>query len=162
MSKFPIFIERILSHEGGYVNHPNDPGGETQWGISKRSYPNVNIKTLTRAEAIKLYERDFWTPVAGDWLPESVSYQALDGAVNSGMENAVRWLQRAARVADDGHAGPVTRAALKTTSEADLLLRFNGARLRFLTGLSTWSSFGKGWARRIADNLEYGAQDNRD
>lgn len=161
-SKFPIFIERILASEGGYVNHPNDPGGETNWGIAKRSYPNVDIKRLTRAEAIKIYERDFWNPVAGDWLPESVSFQALDAAVNSGMGNAIRWLQRAADVADDGVAGPVTREALRTTSESDLLLRFNAARLRFLTGLSTWNTFGKGWARRIADNLEHGATDNRD
>lgn len=162
MSKFPIFIERILSHEGGYVNHPQDPGGETNWGIAKRSYPNVDIKRLTRAEAIKIYERDFWTPVAGDWLPESVSFQALDAAINHGMGNAIRWLQLSAGVADDGVAGPVTRAALKATSEADLLLRFNGHRLIFYTYLSTWQTFGKGWARRIGENLLTASKDNRE
>lgn len=161
MSRFPVYIERVLGHEGGYVNHPADPGGETQWGIAKASYPNVDIKALTRAQAVEIYRRDFWERVHAEELPPALGFQALDAAVNHGTGNAVRWLQRAAGVADDGFFGPVSRAAIKAASENDLLLRFNAVRLDFYTRLSTWPTFGKGWARRIAGNLLYAAEDNQ-
>ena len=158
--RFADFINRILSHEGGYVNDPRDPGGETQWGISKRTYPTVNIKTLTRDQAISLYKRDFWDASKAASLPPSVGFQLLDAAVNSGIGQATRWLQRAARVADDGRIGPATLAAIKAADPNDLVLRFLAERLEFMTGLKTWATFGKGWARRIAQNLKYGAEDN--
>jgi lysozyme family protein len=158
--RFADFINRILSHEGGYVNDPRDPGGETQWGISKRTYPTVNIKTLTRDQAIALYKRDFWDASKASSLPPSVGFQLLDAAVNSGIGQATRWLQRAARVADDGRIGPATLAAIKAADPNDLVLRFLAERLEFMTGLKTWTTFGKGWARRIAQNLKYGAEDN--
>ena len=82
---FRDYIERVLSHEGGYVNDPRDPGGETRWGISKRSYPHVDIKRLTRDDAIAIYERDFWRRVQGDKLPRQFAFQALDAAVNHGI-----------------------------------------------------------------------------
>jgi lysozyme family protein len=158
--RFDTFINRLLSHEGGYVNDPRDPGGETNWGISKRSYPSVNIKALTRDGAIAIYRRDFWEASKASQLPPSVGFQLLDGAVNSGIGQAVRWLQRAARVADDGVLGPVSLAAIKKTDPNDLLLRFLAERLDFMTGLKGWAAFGKGWARRIAQNLRYGSEDN--
>lgn len=158
--RFPDFINRILSHEGGYVNDPRDPGGETQWGISKRTYPTVNIKALTRDQAIALYKRDFWDASKAAQLPPSVGFQLLDAAVNSGIAQATRWLQRAARVADDGRLGPVSLAAIKASDPNDLVLRFLAERLEFMTGLKTWQTFGKGWARRIAQNLRYGSEDN--
>jgi lysozyme family protein len=160
MSRFAAYIDRVLGHEGGYVNNPQDPGGETNWGIAKRSYPHVDIKALTRAQAVEIYRRDFWDQVHGEELPPALAFQALDAAVNHGIGNAVRWLQRAAGVADDGHFGPVSLAALKAASENDLLLRFNGVRLRFYTDLSTWPTFGRGWARRVAGNLMFAAEDN--
>ena len=92
-------IERVLSHEGGYVNNPADPGGETQWGISKRSYPNVDIKALTRSQAVEIYRRDFWGAVNADDMPDGVAYQTLDFAVNSGVGTAIRYMQRALGVA---------------------------------------------------------------
>lgn len=158
--QFPKFMDRLLSHEGGYVNDPQDPGGETKWGISKRTYPHIDIKNLTRDGAIALYRRDFWEASQADDLPPAVGFQLLDGAVNSGIDRATQWLQRAARVADDGKIGPVTRAALKAADPNDLVLRFLAERLDFMTGLGTWQRFGKGWARRIAQNLRYGAEDN--
>lgn len=160
MSRFPAYIERVLGHEGGYVNNPADPGGETRWGIAKRSYPNLNIKALTREAAIEIYHRDFWERVHGDELPQALAFQALDAAVNHGIGNAVRWLQSAAGVAPDGFFGPVTRAGIRALSENDLLLRFNGIRLDFYTRLSTWPVFGRGWARRVAANLMFAAEDN--
>lgn len=158
--RFPEFINRILSHEGGYVNDPRDPGGETQWGISKRSYPSVNIKTLSRDGAIAIYKRDFWDASKAASLPPAVGFQLLDGAVNSGIGQATRWLQRAAKVADDGRLGPVSLAAIRATDPNDLLLRFLAERLEFMAGLKAWATFSKGWARRIAQNLRYGSEDN--
>lgn len=159
---FDEVIDRILSHEGGYVNHPSDPGGETKWGISKRSYPHLNIKALTRDEAIELYRKDFWNPLQGWSFDKAVSFQLLDAAINSGMGNAVRFVQRAVGVADDGHVGPVTLRAIKAASQCDLLLGISAERLEFMTKLSKWSTFGQGWARRIAQNLRYGMSDNND
>ena len=157
---FPKMVERVLSHEGGYVNHPKDPGGETNWGIAKRSYPNVNIRTLTREGAIAIYRRDFWDRVQGDKLPPALAFQAFDAAVNHGIGNAVRWLQRAACVADDGVIGPVTLAAIRKADAADLVLRFNAVRLEFYAKLSTFPTFGRGWTRRVAANLRLAADDN--
>ncbi len=159
MNAFVIAINRLLGNEGGYVKNPADPGGETKWGISKRSYPHLDITNLTRDKAIEIYRSDFWDKIDGDELPPGVGFQALDFAVNSGIETALRALQRAVGVADDGHIGPVTLTALKSTSPSDLVMRLLAERLYFMTGLSTWSSFGKGWARRIANDLRFGAQD---
>lgn len=153
-------IERVLGHEGGYVNNPADPGGETQWGISKRSYPNVDIKALTRPQAIEIYRRDFWNAVNADDMPDGVAYQTLDFAVNSGVGTAIRYLQRALGVADDGHFGPVSIAAAKAISESDQIMRLSAERLDFMRKLRTWPDFGNGWAGRIAANLRYGAEDS--
>ena len=160
MTLFLDLIDRVLSHEGGYVNDPRDPGGETKWGISKRSYPQLNIKGLTRDDAKAIYERDFWQRVQGDKLPRPFAFQALDAAVNHGIGNAVRWMQRAAGVADDGHIGPATLAAVARAEPADLVLNFNAERLEFYARLQTFDTFGRGWTRRVAGNLRYAAQDN--
>jgi len=160
MKAFDLLVERVLSHEGGYVNDPRDPGQETRWGISKRGYPAVDIRNLTRAQAVDIYRRDFWQRVRGDELPREVAFQALDAAVNHGIGNAVRWMQRAAGVADDGVIGPVTLAAVQRAQAADLVLRFNAERLRFYAKLTTFSTFGRGWVNRVAGNLEHAAADN--
>lgn len=160
MTMFLDLIDRVLSHEGGYVNNPRDPGGETKFGISKRSYPAVDIKALTRPQAIAIYERDFWQRVQGDKLPRPFVFQALDAAVNHGIGNAVRWMQRAAGVADDGYIGPMTLAAVGRAEPADLVLLFNAERLEFYAKLGTFDVFGRGWINRTAGNLRHAAQDN--
>lgn len=157
-------IERVLGHEGNYVNDPEDPGGETKWGISKRSYPKLNIKTLTRDQAIDIYERDFWDKVHTDALPDVVDYQLLDSAVNSGIGQSIRFLQRALGVADDGDFGKISKAAMnKAASQpmslASVVMLFNAERLEFMTKLKNWGAHGKGWARRVALNIRYGAAD---
>ena len=157
---FDIAFDRLMGHEGGYVNDPNDPGGETQWGVSKRSYPDLDIKNLTREQAKAIYRRDFWTRINGDRLHDGVAFQTFDFAVNSGISTAVRYLQRAVGVADDGHWGPISQAAANAMSESDTIMRLNAERLDFYTRLSTWPSFGRGWARRIVGNLRYGAIDS--
>lgn len=160
MSIFDDSIARVLKSEGGYVNDSRDPGGETNWGIAKRSYPAVDIKNLTRDGAIAIYRRDFWDRVQGDKLPPAFVFQALDAAVNHGIGNSVRWMQRAAGVADDGNIGPMTLAAVARQNTADLVLLFNAERLSFYTKLTTFDTFGRGWTNRIAENLRYAAMDN--
>ena len=159
MTAFDIAINRLLGNEGGYVANPNDPGGVTNWGISQRSYPSLDIAALTRDQAIAIYKSDFWDKIDGDAMPAGVGFQSLDFAVNSGIQTALRALQRAIGVADDGVFGPVSLAALKAADPADTIMRLLAERLMFMTGLSGWASFGRGWARRIAADLRYGAAD---
>ncbi len=157
---FEVMIERILSHEGGYVNRPSDPGGETKWGISKRSYPNLDIASLTRDDAKIIYKRDFWDAINGDSFSDGIAFQFLDSAVNSGIVQSIRFLQRALGVADDGHFGPISKSKLAQIQESDIIMLFLAERLEFMTKLSIWPEYGKGWARRIATNLRYGAEDS--
>ena len=157
---FETACDRLLGHEGGYVHDPNDPGGETNWGISKRSYPHVDIKNLSRHAAMAIYRNDFWDRIHGDEMPDGAAFQAFDFAVNSGIETAVRYLQRAVGVADDGDWGEVTRAAVAEMGESDIILRLLAERLDFMTRLKNWPHHGKGWARRIAANMRFGAEDS--
>jgi lysozyme family protein len=160
MVDFNIAFDRIIGHEQGYVNDPNDPGGETKWGISKRSYPHLDIKGLTRDAAKQIYLRDFWNRINADRLPDGVAYQLFDFALNSGIETAVRYFQRSLGVADDGIWGPFSQAAADNTSESDMIMHLLGERLDFMTRLRNWPNHGRGWARRIASNLRYGAKDS--
>ena len=157
---FQQAINRVLGHEGGYVNNPADPGGETKWGISKRTYPQLNIKDLTRDQAIEIYKKDFWDRVHATDLYDGVAFQSLDFAINSGCETALRALQRALNVADDGDWGPNTARAAKNMTESDQIMRLNAERLDFMRKLKGWSTFGSGWAGRIANNLRYGSDDS--
>ena len=149
-----------MLHEGGYVNDPNDPGGETKFGISKRSYPSEDIPNMTKDRAKALFRRDFWDKVNGDRLHDGVAWQAADFAYHSGPETAIRYLQRALGVADDGDWGPASQAASEATSETDTIMRLNAERLDFMTRLKNWPHASRGWARRIAQNLRYGAEDS--
>jgi lysozyme family protein len=165
-------IARVLEHEKGWVNHPDDPGGETNLGIT---WPTLHeairlgivpagttIKSLTVPIAIAIYREMFWNPLGK--LHAAAKFQMLDAAVNHGIGNANRFLQRAVDVADDGKVGPITRAAIDKFVDDrginDLLLRFIAQRLRFMTKLSTFASFGRGWSNRIAENLLLAAEDN--
>jgi len=155
---FDTAFERVIGHEGGYVNDPRDPGGETKFGISRRSYPNVDIANLTVDGAKAIYLRDFWLPL-GDAHP-AVKFQVFDFAVNSGIQTAIRKLQAAIGVADDGHWGAVSAARYAAMDTNDVLLRFLAYRLDFMASLKAWDTFGRGWARRIARDLMYAAEDN--
>ncbi|TWG93582.1 putative secretion activating protein [Luteimonas sp. J16] len=169
---FRKFIDRLLSHEGGYTADRRDPGNwtggrvgvgqlkGTKFGIAANTYPQLDIKNLTRDQAVEIYRRDFWEAAKCDRLPPAVGFQLLDGAVNSGIPQATRWLQRAVGVADDGILGPVTLAAIRAADPNDLVLLFNAQRIEFMTRLSTWAVHGAGWMRRIATNLRYAATDN--
>lgn len=157
---FNAASERLLSHEGGYVNDPKDPGGETKYGISRRSYPRVNIVLLTRSDALAIYKRDFWDRINADKINGVVAFQLYDFAVNSGIETAVRHYQKALDVADDGHWGPVSQAASEKMSITDQLFRLIAFRQLFQTKLRNWPDHGRGWAVRNANNLLFAAVDS--
>ncbi|MBT0780590.1 glycosyl hydrolase 108 family protein [Paracoccus sp. pheM1] len=148
-SNFDRCLAEVLRHEGGYVNDPHDPGGETNMGISKRSYPNENIKGMTRARAAEIYRRDYWNPVRGDDLPAGLDLVAFDAAVNSGVSRGAKWLQSALGAPADGKIGPQTLAAAKAAHPEAVIDRATGARLAWLRTLKTWSRYGKGWTRRV-------------
>ena len=152
---FDQVFDKLINHEGGYIFNPHDPGGETKFGISKRSYPHLDIHSLTLADAKTIYKRDFWDRAQCDKMHPDLAFELFDGAVNSGIGQAIRWLQRAVGVADDGVVGPLTLASINRENDTSAIrARYNGHRLDFMTRLSTWDVFGKGWARRIAANLQ--------
>lgn len=146
------FLE-LMKHEGGLVDHPNDPGGLTRYGISQRSYPTLDVRNLTLEHAARIYRHDYWGPAGCDSVPDALRMDLFDMAVNSGVKAAVRCLQRAAGETADGVLGPKTLQAIQSIPSTRLIARFNAERLEFMTSLPTWATFGKGWARRIAANL---------
>lgn len=160
---FDKAFDRLIAHEGGYSNHPADPGAETMWGVTARVARECGyygpMKDLPRETAKRIAKEAYWDRCKADSYDFSIGYQVFDAAYNHGIENAVRFLQRAAAVVDDGYFGPVSLKAVQAMPITDVLSRFNAERLDFYTKLSTWNSFGKGWARRIAGNLKYQAED---
>lgn len=145
----------LISHEGAYVNDSRDPGKETKFGITKRDYPTLDIKNLTLADAKAIYLRDYWGRAQCDKLHPDLAFDVFDAAVNSGVGQAIRWLQRSVGVADDGVVGPLTLAAIQRLDDTSAIrARLSGHRLEFMTKLSIWDVFGKGWARRVATNLQ--------
>lgn len=150
---FDHAFEKVIGHEGGYVFDQRDPGGETKYGISKRAYPNEDIKNLTLARAKQIYKRDYWDRCRCDDLPFEVRFDVFDAAVNSGVSQASKWLQRAVGAKPDGVIGNLTIKAAQQIDGITIAMRMNGERLKFMTDLPTWPHFGKGWARRIAENL---------
>ena len=150
---FDQAFERLLGHEGGYVNNPADPGGETNFGISKRDYPGEDIKGMTLDRAKTIYRRDYWGPAGCDAVPDGVRFDLFDFAVNSGVRTAIRALQTAVGETADGVLGPRTLQAIQSTPATRLAARFAAERLLLLTTLATWPAFGRGWVRRVALNL---------
>ena len=159
---FAPALSRGLVHEGGYVNHPKDPGGATNKGVTQRVYdgfrerrdlPTRSVAAITDDEVREIYRRQYWDAIKGDALPAGIDYVVFDGAINSGPAQSVKWLQRAlGSVRVDGVIGEATLAAIDGYPDHDQLIALMIARrLAFLQALSTWSAFGKGWGRRVAE-----------
>lgn len=148
-SNFNKCLDLVLKEEGGYVNDPDDRGGETNFGISKSAYPNENIRAMTKERAAMIYKRDYWDAVRGDDLPFGLDYVAFDAAVNSGVSRGAKWLQRALGVTQDGRIGPNTIAAANKGDRIGPINRALDYRLSFLKGLKTWGKFGRGWQNRV-------------
>lgn len=160
---FQTALKRVLQHEGGYVNHPSDPGGETNYGITKsvaRQYGyKGSMKDIPMDIVEKIYKNQYWDAMSCDSFPFSVGFQLFDAAVNHGLLNARKLLQRAVGVKDDGIVGSLTLAAVRKQPQFALISLFNSKRIEFYTKISTFNAFGKGWMARVAVNLKYAAED---
>lgn len=156
---FDAALKAILHHEGGYVNHPKDPGGMTNLGVTKRVWEEwvsheVSEKTmreLTPEIVGPMYKVKYWDKIKGDDLPTGVDYIVFDAAVNSGPGRAAKWLQACVGVEPDGGIGPKTLAAVNAFDTNQLIEDYAKRRLSFLMDLQTWDTFGKGWGRRVAE-----------
>lgn len=156
---FDACFDLMIKHEGGYVNHPKDPGGMTNLGVTKRVWEEYTGKTATEAdmrgltkEKVKpLYRKNYWDKVRGDDLPKGVDYAVFDFAVNSGPGRSARSLQRVLEVKQDGEIGPKTLAKVFDANPRELVQDICEQRMKFLQSLPTWDTFGKGWKRRVEE-----------
>jgi lysozyme family protein len=164
---FDQAFQKLVGFEGALSLDPKDKGNWTsgiigqgelrgsKFGISAASYPHLDIANLTVDRAKDIYRSDFWEQSLAPCFSDPMNYQLFDMAVNSGPRNAVIMLQRVLGVTADGVAGPKTAAAIAAVNDATALaIRFLAFRLRFMTHASGWDSQGRGWANRIADNME--------
>jgi lysozyme family protein len=158
-ANFPASLKLVLVHEGGYVNHPADPGGATMKGVTQAVYDAYrrrggealrSVRMITNVELQAIYRDQYWRTIHADEMPEGVDYCLFDYAVNSGAGRAVKDLQRALGCKVDGVVGMGTLSALAAADDARLVNDVCDRRLRFLKSLRTWKIFGKGWAGRVA------------
>ena len=137
----------VLDHEDGYVNDPDDPGGETKYGISKRSYPKKNISELTKQSATAIYFRDYWIPSQAPHLPHEVRLPYFDMCVNAGVDRSAKIFQETVGTKQDGVVGPVTLMAAEKVP--NIAFKFTTERMLYYSNLSsTFKKFGRGWYRR--------------
>ncbi len=149
----------VLGHEGGYADHPDDPGGATMKGITRatlsawrgQAVTKAEVRALTRREAGEIYRARYWDAVRGDELPAGVDLAVFDFAVNSGPGRAVRALQSVLAVPVDGVPGPETLLAARAAAPAPLIAALCAHRLGFLERLPAFAVFGRGWTRRVRD-----------
>ena len=146
---FDQAVEIVLDHEGGEVNDPNDPGGHTKYGISKRAYPDLDIGELTKDDAKRIYKSDYWDRIRGDEMPSAVDIGVFDMAVNAGNRTAVQLLQRIVGVTDDGVIGPITLEAVRKHDANWLAVRYAAERISYYAALSQWQRYGRGWTSRV-------------
>lgn len=158
-----IAIGRVIDHEGGYVDHPDDPGGETNYGITIATARNFGytgeMRDLPLSVAVDIYKQLYWDTISADEMPFSVAFQVFDGGVNHGIKRSVRWLQESIGATPDGIVGAQTIEYVNREQEHDVVLTYNAQRIQFYTSLQTFKTFGRGWMRRVAQNLEYATFD---
>lgn len=153
---FEACLRHVLQFEGGFVDHPRDPGGATNKGVTIATYrawkPGATVadlKRITDAEVAAIYKAWYWQPVRGDNLPPGLDLVAFDAAVNSGPSRGAKWLQQALGVQADGQIGQVSLAAAGRQYGPAVIQRACAIRLGFLRSLGTWDAFGRGWQRRV-------------
>lgn len=165
---FSTIMKWLAAYEGGFVNHPRDPGGATNRGVTQRVYdafrrrqdlPTRSVRHITDAEHDAIYRKQYWNPVRGDDLPSGLDATVFDFAVNSGVSRSAKTLQRALRakgqrqIAVDGIVGEMTLEAVEAVKRRnalpELIVDINNRRFAFVRRLSTFDVFGKGWTRRI-------------
>jgi len=160
---FELSLKKVIEHEGGYVNHPADPGGMTNLGVTKRVWEEwvghpvdeKEMRALTVEQVAPLYKRKYWDAIHGDRLPAGLDYCLFDTAINSGVGRASKFIQEMVGVAADGAIGNKTLLAIGQFKDVKMLVdEYCDKRLDFLQKLKTWPVFGKGWGRRVADVKE--------
>jgi len=155
-------LETILHHEGGYVNHPKDPGGETNLGVTKRVYEDFggtkDMKDLTVEDVEPIYRKNYWDRVKGDDLPSGLDLCVFDFGVNAGTGRAAKYLQTMIGTVADGGIGPNTLKALATYVESEgiegAIRNYQEARQEYYESLSTFETFGRGWTRRVDETTK--------
>lgn len=156
MANFNAVILRILDAEGGYVNDPLDAGGETNFGISKRAYPDLDIANLTIEQAKEIYKRDYWDKIFGDWLiTNDVAEQIMDMAVNAGVKMATLLAQELVDVIRDGVFGEMTLNALNATDQIRFVDLYKLRRIKYYLAVCKTKPDNKkflyGWIKRVVD-----------
>jgi lysozyme family protein len=159
MTGFDQALKVILKHEGGYVNHPRDPGGETNLGVTRRVWQtwvgrtDVDMRALTPAKVAPLYKAHYWDKVSGDDFPPALALVLFDFGVNAGVSRAAKLLQRIVGAVADGQIGRGTRQAVQAYVTAHglakLIEAYSEARRDYYRALSTFDTFGRGWLRRV-------------
>ena len=154
---FEAALKHVLVSEGGYVDHPADPGGRTNLGVTQKVWEEwvghdvdeQTMRSLTPEMVAPLYEKNYWDRIKADNLPSGVDYAVFDASVNSGVSRAIRWLQACVNVDADGVIGPKTLAAVNAANPDTLIDDYSKRRLSFLMDLKHWPTFGRGWSRRV-------------
>jgi lysozyme family protein len=156
-------LETILHHEGGYVNHPKDPGGETNMGVTKRVYEEwggtKDMKDLTFEDVAPIYKKNYWDRVKGDNLSSGLDLCIFDFGVNAGTGRAAKFIQKMIGVTADGGIGPQTLRALGIYEEevggvAEVIKEYQIKRQEYYESLSTFKTFGRGWTRRVNETTQ--------
>lgn len=161
---FQRALPLVLKHEGGFVNHPNDPGGATNKGVTIatfRAYVKPNgtvedLRNITDQQVATVYYRHYWAAVNAQALPSGIDYAVFDFAVNSGPARAAQYLQAVLGVTQDGRVGPITIAAAEKADHRAVINRLCDNRLAFLKRITSggkrlWDTFGRGWDRRVSE-----------
>ena len=159
---FEHCMEMLLKHEGGYVNHPSDPGGITNLGITKRTYDEFHgtnideegMRDLTVEDVTPIYRRNYWERCRYQDLPNGVDWAVMDACVNHGTSRAAKFLQKAVMVNQDGAIGPLTMMAVGEAEPEEIIYRLAVYRDAFYRSLSTFETFGRGWIRRNDETRE--------
>lgn len=160
---FDFCLHEVLKHEGGFVNHPKDPGGMTNLGVTKQTYEDwighpvteKIMRALTVAQVRTLYKAKYWDVVKGDELPTGLDLCVFDFAVNAGPNRAARYLQRLVGAKEDGQIGPHTLSLVSAHTKAvgrdRAVMTYQDARRDYYKLLKTFPTFGKGWLRRVRE-----------
>lgn len=156
MANFNLIIESVLASEGGYVNDPLDAGGETNFGISKRAYPELDIARLTVEQAKEIYKRDYWDKIFGDWIVSNdIAGQIMDMAVNAGVKMATLLVQELVDVIRDGVFGEVTLNAINMADQHRLVDLYKLRRIKYYLAVCKSKPENKkflyGWIKRVVD-----------
>lgn len=152
---FKACLDLLLKSEGGWVNHPSDPGGETNLGVTKRvweeyvGHPVESLKKLTKEDVAPLYELKYWRPCYCEVLPRGLDFVVFSMGVNAGTGRSIKLLQQAIGCVPDGVIGPRTRELISSSNSANIIAKFSEARRHYYESLKTFPVFGKGWLARV-------------